>query len=106
MKYILTFLLILSVFFGYSQDTVKVIMQYSDTALCELEADEDNPYGSWGYDEWVYWRYGYAVREMVYKDYRTDDGPQYGRWEIICYLDIDKQRVPETNIVWEYKIIP
>lgn len=81
-------LLALSIFFNsycYSQDTIKVIMLYSDTALTDLYGvDEDGmEYSELGFDEYSYWRRGYMVGEL--------------------FLDEKKNRIAKTNIVWFYK---
>ncbi len=85
-KVILVLLLFVSSF-AYSQDTVKVIMLYSDTALTDLYGvdDEGMEYIEIGFDEACYWRRGYLVGEL--------------------FLDEDKQRIPSSNIVWTYKKI-
>jgi len=62
-------------------------MLYSDTALTDLVGtDEDgNDYTEIGFDEFCYWRRGFKVGDN--------------------YLDADKKRIPETNIVWFFKKI-
>lgn len=102
---ILALLLILSVPI-YSQDTIRVMMTYSDTTLTELVGvdDEGEEYSVIGYDEYVYWRRGYVVREYQYKDFRTDDGPPGAVWKDVYFLDERKERISITNIVWNYKI--
>ena len=69
------------------QDTIRVVMLYSDTALTDLYGvDEDgNDFTEIGFDEYCYWRHGYKVGDF--------------------YLDADKKRIPKTNVVWFYKPI-
>ncbi len=69
----------------YSQDTVKVVMLYSDTALTDLVGvdEEGEEYTEIGLDEYCYWRKGFKVGDY--------------------YLDADKKRIPDTNVVWFYK---
>lgn len=79
---ILALLLILSVPI-YSQDTIRVMMTYSDTTLTELVGvdDEGEEYSVIGYDEYVYWRRGYVVKNTNIKilELMTDLQGQYGK---------------------------
>lgn len=85
MKKIITIIIIFFSSYCYSQDTVKVVMLYSDTALTDLIGVDDNgeEYEELGFDEYCYWRRGFKVGEY--------------------FLDADKKRIPKTNIVWFYK---
>jgi hypothetical protein len=90
-----TLIFILLVFINtscYSQDTVKVVMLFSDTALTDLVGTDENgeDYTELGFDEYCYWRRGYAI---------INPGKE------IIYLDADKKRIPTTNIIWFHKIV-
>lgn len=71
----------------HKQDTLKVIMLYCDTALTEMIGYDPfgDEYEFLGIDEQCYWRIGYRVGDN--------------------YLDIDKVKIPDSNIVWFTKII-
>lgn len=83
-KLLLVVLLFLSSY-CYGQDTLKVVMLYSDTALTEMVGtdEEGEEYEFLGIDEQCYWRHGYKVGDY--------------------YLDADKKRIPDSNVVWMYK---
>lgn len=76
---------------SYCQDTIKVVMLYSDTSLTELAGiDEDgNEYTELGYDYNTYWKVGFIVLGWYYSD-------DY-------FLDADKKPIPKTNVIWNYK---
>ena len=86
MRYLLVFILVICGY-CYGQDTVSVVIQYSDTALTELVGIDDNgnEYIEIGYDEYCYWRKGFLVGDI--------------------FLDETKKQIPKTNIVWQYKIV-
>ncbi len=88
------------------QDTVKVVMLYSDTALTDLYGvdDEGNEYTEIGFDENSYWRFGYVVRQFI-KDGWDGDRQIFAHWADMYLLDADKVRIPKTNVVWFYKTV-
>jgi len=69
------------------QDTIPVIMLYSDTVLTDLYGvdDEGMEYSELGFDEYAYWMRGFKVGDN--------------------YLDADKKRLPISCVVWIYKTI-
>lgn len=85
MRYIIILLFILFSKFSYSQDTIKVVMLYSDSAITTLYGIGENgeEYEEFGLDVFCYWKKGYKVGNE--------------------YLDIDKKRVPSSNIIWFHK---
>lgn len=72
---------------SHSQDTTKVMMMYSDTSLTDLVGIDENgeEYEELGFDTYCYWRRGYMVGDL--------------------FLDENKKRIPESNVVWIYKKI-
>lgn len=103
MKIIATILLIFLFNMCYGQqDTVKVIMLYSDTAITELVGVDEfgEEYTVNGLDEYTYWRKGFIVTKQTYSS-------PLGMYveSNVYFLDADKKPIPKTNVVWQYKEI-